>query len=176
MIIDEWDLAHVAVVVDDLDAAMAMYSGAFGIQWGEVFEVPQDAVAKSDVYEPPISHAGLRAVYSRTGSSAVTSVFPFAPLELIWADPSSPAAELWGCPDGRHYVHHLCFWVKDLVAESQHLLERGFEREWYAEADGRLAAAYHRSKSSMRIELYDVAQKARLGERLAEAAAGTDGA
>jgi hypothetical protein len=150
VIFERWHIAHIAVAVDDLEEAMRDYSEAYGIVWGPVFGVPPDLEAKSDVYQGGVSHDGLRAVLSQAGPTSVS----IAPLELICAEPDSQAVRLWGCPDGRHYVHHICYYVEDVDADSRYLSRLGHEREWYVEKDGRVYAAYHRSQNSMRIELY----------------------
>ena len=169
MIFEKWHIAHIAVAVHDLDEAMRDYSRAFGIVWGRVFGVPPGLVAKSDVYESGISHEGLRAVLSQAGPTTVS----VAPLELICAEPGSQAFRLWGCPDGHHYVHHICYFVDDVDADSRHLSGLGFEREWYLERDGRVHAVYHRSQNSMRIELYPASSADDADEHVARSRSGS---
>jgi catechol 2,3-dioxygenase-like lactoylglutathione lyase family enzyme len=166
MLSDKWDIAHIALVVDDLEAAMTQYADALGFEWSSIIELPPELETKSDVFEGGVSHDGLRAVLSRSGSAAVGDGV-FAPLELAHAAPSTPASMMWGCPGGRHFIHHVAYYVDDVDAESAHLRAQGFAREWYVEReDGRLEMVYHRAANGMRFELQDMSIKQRATEFL----------
>ncbi len=158
MVTDSWDIAHIAVVVSDLERAMEEYSQGLGIEWAPSFDMPSDLLSGSDVHEGGVSFEGLSAVLPRT------RVGP-APVELIHTVPGSPASLVWGCPDGRDYVHHIAYYVEDIGAESAHLADQGWEREWYVDLDGPLRMAYHRSAHGMRIELVDAAIKSEMADR-----------
>jgi catechol 2,3-dioxygenase-like lactoylglutathione lyase family enzyme len=158
MIADNWDVAHIALVVSDLERAMDEYSHGLGVEWAPSFDMPADLVSGSDVHEGGVSFVGLRAVLPRT------RVGP-APIELIHTEPGSPASLVWGCPDGRDYVHHIAYYVEDVAAESERLRAMGWEREWYVDREGPLRMAYHRSRHGMRIELVDAAIKSAVSDR-----------
>ena len=172
MLSDNWEIAHIALVVDDLEAAMAHYAKALGFAWSPVIELPSELETKSDVFEGGVSHDGMRAVLSLSGSSAVGGDTLFAPLELACAKPGTPAHAMWGCPDGNHFIHHIAYWVDDIDAESAHLRSQGLEREWYVERDGHLDMVYHRAKGGMRFELQDAAKKPRQAAFIATALQG----
>lgn len=156
---DKWDIAHIAVVVPDLAAAMMEYSSGFGIEWGPVQKLERHSPFLSDTFSDGLSVEGLQYVLSRRGGSSDDGSDSYGRLELIYAQPGSPAFPLFGCPDGRHFVHHICFWVDDVDVESRHLSSLRFEREMYAEVDGRIVVPYHRSAESIRIQLYDATDK-----------------
>jgi hypothetical protein len=151
MITDRWDIVHIAIAVPDLERAMEEYTRGMGVEWGPVFDVrlPDDVEADPAGFTTD----GLRATVQRAGTVAV------APLELVWAAPGSPAFELYGCPDGQDYLHHVAYWVDDFDGESRHLSDQGFEREMLCRREGKNLFAYHKSKTSMRIELYPAESK-----------------
>jgi catechol 2,3-dioxygenase-like lactoylglutathione lyase family enzyme len=156
MLTDNWDISHICVAVDDLEAAMTMYSQSFGVdKWGPLLEFTEDNMdVASPLLGDRVSMVGLREVWARSGSTVVTEGPPFAPLELAHAERFSPAFSIWGCPDGRHYLHHICYWVDDLEAESAHLVEQSFARELtMAPGDPARGFAYHLSPTGMRVEL-----------------------
>jgi hypothetical protein len=158
MIIDRWYIVHIGIGVPDLEAAMDEYSRGFGIEWSGVHDV---SVAALDVEPKQFSTDGLRVAFSRTGIRAVTGGLPHALLELVYAEPSSPAYEFYGCPSGQHYLHHICYAVDDPDVESQHLVKQGFQREvLIKDQQGRSRFIYHRLMTSMwRIELVPVESK-----------------
>jgi catechol 2,3-dioxygenase-like lactoylglutathione lyase family enzyme len=101
---------------------------------------------------------GLHAVWARNAGP---------PLELMHAEPGSPAFAIWGCPDGHEYVHHVCYWVEDLPAESAHLVERGFPVELtLAGGSPTRGFAYHRSPAGLRLELMRSEDKPAMAEWL----------
>jgi catechol 2,3-dioxygenase-like lactoylglutathione lyase family enzyme len=166
MLTDDWDISHICIAVDDLEAAMTMYSQAFGAsKWGPLMEFSDDMDVASPLLGEQVSMVGLREIWSLCGSSVVTEqppvAPPFAPLELAQAERFSPAFSIWGCRDGRHYVHHIAYWVDDLEAESEHLLENGFARELtIAPGDRARGFAYHLSPTGMRVEIQSRSDKA----------------
>jgi catechol 2,3-dioxygenase-like lactoylglutathione lyase family enzyme len=160
---DNWDIAHINIVVPDLESAMEEYSRAFGVEWGPIATFSSEAFQlASPLLGEAASVDGLRAVWAHNGSAIVSQAPPFAPLELMHAESFSPAFTIWGCPGGRHYVHHVCYWVDDLGAESAHLVENGFEVELtIAGGSPTRGFAYHRSPTTggMRIELMRMQDK-----------------
>ncbi|HEU4702841.1 MAG TPA: VOC family protein [Conexibacter sp.] len=158
MIADSWDIAHIAVVVSDLERAMEEYSQGLGIEWAPSFDMPSDLRSGSDVHEGGVSFEGLSAVLP------LTQVGP-ARMELIHTVPGSPASLVWGCPDGHDYVHHIAYYVEDIDAESAHLVAQGWEREWFVDPEGPLRMAYHRLANRLRVELVDIAVKSEMADR-----------
>jgi hypothetical protein len=150
VITDTWDIVHLAIAVDDMESAMETYARGFGVEWGPVFDVKLEGV---DTDPAGFTTYGLRATIQRAGTVAV------APLELVYAAPGTPAYELYGCPGGQHYLHHVAYWVDDFYGESKHLLEEGFAREMLCTREGRPLFAYHKAPNSMRVELYPAENK-----------------
>jgi catechol 2,3-dioxygenase-like lactoylglutathione lyase family enzyme len=156
MLTDHWDISHICIAVPDLEAAMTEYSAAFGVRWSPLLDY--SGAVTLDVASPLHGHGatmlGLREVLSRDGAAAIAGGPPFAGLELAHAEPFSPAWTIWGCPDKRQYVHHICYWVDDIEAESAHLVEHGLARELtVAPGDRARGFAYHVSPGGFRIEL-----------------------
>jgi catechol 2,3-dioxygenase-like lactoylglutathione lyase family enzyme len=167
MLTDQWDISHICLAVDDLDAAMESYTAALGMEWGTVIDFAHmPLVGDSDVHEGGVSHDGLRAVLSRNGGP-VSAGLPFASLELAAAAPGSPAFRMWGCRDRGHYVHHLAFWVDDFDAETRQLAAQGFDREMYIDLGGGAQVAYYTSRAGLRLELQDAAFKPAAAQFLA---------
>jgi hypothetical protein len=111
-----------------------------------------------------VSMEGLREVWAVNGGILGAEGLPYAPLELAHAEAFSPAYTIWGCPAGREYVHHICYWVDDVEAESEQLLDHGFAVELTTyPGDKARGFGYHLSPSGMRIELLDRASKAAHG-------------
>ena len=111
MVTDDWDITHICIAVPDLEAAMERYARAFGIDWGPIALFSSDHFAvTSTILDDGFGVDGLRAVWAKNGSAAVAGAPPFAPFELMHAAPGSPAFAIWGCRDGREYLHHVCYW------------------------------------------------------------------
>ena len=138
---------------------MDHYADALGLTWSRILELPADARAQSDVDPDGVPLGGLRAVLAVTPREARTAEYPSAPLELLHAAPGSPAYAMWGCPEGRDYFHHICYFVENVDSESRALSGRGFIREYFAEEQGTITVAYHKSPTSIRIELYPLGVK-----------------
>jgi catechol 2,3-dioxygenase-like lactoylglutathione lyase family enzyme len=159
MITDEWDIAHIAIAVSDLERSMAEYSVSLGVEWGPVEEMP-DAINKSEVFGAGIGTRGVRSVQSRnTGETA---------LQLYHAPESSPGYVLYGCPDGRDYVHHTAYWIDEnkFEAEFQHLRDHGFKCEMEVGEEWGFpvrVAGYFKSPTGIRIEILHRSIEERLG-------------
>lgn len=148
---DELDIAHIAIAVSDLERAMAEYSAALGIEWGPIAELP-DAVNKSDVFEGGVNTKGARSVLSRnTGYTGVQ-------IQLYHAPESAAGHVIYGCPDGRDFVHHTAYWVDEDKFEAvfQHLRDSGLRCEMEVAEEWGVpfrVAGYFRSKTGIRIEI-----------------------
>jgi catechol 2,3-dioxygenase-like lactoylglutathione lyase family enzyme len=175
MLTDRWDFWHVSMAVDDLDAAMARYSQAFGIEWGRVLEftsgglvlspeVTMEMPVISPVHGDGASMEGLRQVCGVNVGMPGLEGLPVGGIELSCAEKFSPAYTIWGAPDGREYMHHVAYWVDDVQDESRRLLERGFVVE-LANRPGVAGPgfAYVVSPEGLRIELVDRATRAAVG-------------
>jgi catechol 2,3-dioxygenase-like lactoylglutathione lyase family enzyme len=156
-----WDITHVCIAVPDLEAATDEYGRAFGVEWCAITE-PGDAPLASPLFGEGLTPAGLRYVWS-------TNTGRFAPPELMHARFFSPAFTLWGCPAGTSYVHHVCYWVDDLGAETAQLLENGFALEVTMPGGNPVRGmAYLRSQATgLRIELMRSEDKPAVQRRLA---------
>jgi catechol 2,3-dioxygenase-like lactoylglutathione lyase family enzyme len=139
-----WDISHITVAVPDIEAAMAGYATAFGVEWGKLEDFSGMEIAAPLYPDEEISMEGLRLVWSRTNPA----------LELAQATSGSPAERLWGVEKGEHRLHHVCYWVDDLGAASEYLADRGFALEiTLPPGDVATGFAYHRNAEGMRVEL-----------------------
>lgn len=165
MLADSWEIFKICFAVPNLEVAMAEYERALGIVWGPI-RIPH-GVAPSDVFEGGISHEGSVAVLSTNTPESAFPGLPAAALELAYAEAGSPAFALWGCPDGKTYLHHIAYWVDDIAAESRHLLECGWRRELYLPAEGEPRVIYHQSRLGLRVSLLSSSVKAATATRIA---------
>jgi catechol 2,3-dioxygenase-like lactoylglutathione lyase family enzyme len=175
MLTDHWDVSHMSIAVDDLDAAMARYSPAFGIQRGRVLEFsteglvlsPDRTLAKpvaSPLHGAGASTQGLRQVVSTNGGAVGAEGLPVAGIELSHAEKFSPAHTIWGTRERREYMHHIGYWVDDVESEPRSLTERGFILELtYQPGDVARGFSYMLSPNGIRVELTDRNIKAALG-------------
>jgi catechol 2,3-dioxygenase-like lactoylglutathione lyase family enzyme len=156
VISDRWDISHIAISVDDLEEAMAHYGRTLGVEWGPIAELTGLDVV-SLVYEEPISMEGLREVWSVTGP----------PIELSHSAKGSPSQQIWGVPDGVHRVHHICYWVDDLQAESDRLIEHGYGLEvTVGPGPSPRGMTYHLPSNGMRLSLMRAEDKPALQDWL----------
>lgn len=170
MLTDRWDISHICIAVPDLEAGMREYEQSFGVRrWGPLLDFSDDNMdVGSQLHGDRVSMAGLREIWARDGADLGGDGPPYAPLELACAEPFSPSYAIWGCPNGRQYVHHICYWVDDIEAESAHLIEHGFALEvTMAPGDKVRGFGYHLSPTGMRVELMRRQDKAAIGRWLA---------
>jgi methylmalonyl-CoA epimerase len=95
-----WTIDHVAIVVADLDAALALYTGTLGF---------------AQLYRETIADQGVEAVGIRTGDSVIELLRPL--------DEQSPIAKFRG--DAASKLHHVAYRVADIVAELARLRADG---------------------------------------------------
>jgi methylmalonyl-CoA epimerase len=93
-------LDHVAIVVKDLDAAIALYTTTLGF---------------SQVYRELIPDQGVEAVGLRTGDAVIELLRPL--------DEGSPIAKFRG--DAQTKLHHTAYRVADIRAELERLKQSG---------------------------------------------------
>ena len=155
MIADNWEIGHIAIAVENIEFAMASYSAALGVEWGTPIELAETLV-RSDVYPDGVQMAGVREVMSCNGGNVLTNA-----LQLVQAGPSPSSAAIWGCPDGRHYVHHIAYWVDDFEAECDHLRSHGYVAETYF-LDPTSVIDFVAPGGGPRFEIHDRDVKARL--------------
>jgi catechol 2,3-dioxygenase-like lactoylglutathione lyase family enzyme len=146
-------VSHIGIVVEDLERAMDMYSKVLGVEWGPVVEFTSRCLAPSDLETDGLDLEGLREVASSSGTNLENGAPPPAAIQLIHAREHSPAVRIWGCPDGRHYVHHISYWVDDISAETARLTGLGFVRELYLPNEASMQIACLVSDAGIRIEL-----------------------
>lgn len=91
---------HVAIVVGDLEAAIALYTQTLGF---------------SEVYREIVGDQGVEAVGLRAGDAVIELLRPL--------DPASPVARYRG--DAPSKLHHTAYRVSDLRAELARLKARG---------------------------------------------------
>lgn len=135
-------VAHVGVVVDDLEAAMADLPlvGA----WSSVLEW-DTTVRRAD------------GSIERRPVRFVTAVGAPAHLKLIESAPGS----VWAPTGGVQQLHHLTYWVADLGAATAQLHAAGYRTEADGlEEDGSVRFRYLVSPLGVRIELGLLANKA----------------
>jgi methylmalonyl-CoA/ethylmalonyl-CoA epimerase len=91
---------HVAIVVADLEASIALYTETLGF---------------SQIYREIIADQGVEAVGVRSGDAVIELLRPL--------DPDSPVARFRG--DAPSRLHHTAYRVDDLPAELDRLRARG---------------------------------------------------
>ena len=95
-----WTIAHVAIVVADLEATIAFYTQTLGF---------------TQAYRETIADQGVEAVGIQTGDSIVELLRPL--------DPNSPIAKFRG--DASTRMHHVAYRVADIDWELIRLKEAG---------------------------------------------------
>jgi methylmalonyl-CoA epimerase len=125
-------LDHVAIVVADLDASLALYTQTLGF---------------SEIYREIVADQGVETVGLRSGDAVVELLRPL--------DPGSPVARFRG--DAPAKLHHTAYRVDDLAAELARLKAAGvrlIDAEPRRGAHGNLIAFLHpRSTGGVLIEL-----------------------
>jgi hypothetical protein len=134
-------VAHVGIVVDDLEAAMADLPvvGA----WSSVLE-----------WETTVRHSD--GSNERRPVRFVTATGAPAHVKLIESAPGS----IWAPTGGVQQLHHLTYWVADLEAATAHLHAEGYRTEADGlEDDGCVRFRYLLSPLGLRVELGLLANK-----------------
>jgi catechol 2,3-dioxygenase-like lactoylglutathione lyase family enzyme len=132
------DQFHTGFIVRDLEAAVEGLRDVLGVRWTAAHRIDVDAWTQSGRLR-----TRLRYVYSVEKPH----------IELI----ETKAGTLWSATEELS-LHHLGFWVDDLVAEAARLEELGLERELAGASDRNLdphRVTYHRHRTGLRIELVD---------------------
>ena len=126
---------HVAVVVDDMDKAVAFWRDALGIELHELREVPAEA---SQVAFLPLAGAEVELVKPTTDDSGIAKY-------LAKRGPG---------------MHHICFEVDDMDGLLTQLKAKGvrlIDEEPRLASDGRRYAFIHpESTGGVLVELYQV--------------------
>ena len=127
-------LNHLAIVVDDMDAALRFWRQSLGLaQAGEIESVPAEAV---DIALLSLGDAHIELIQPTTDDSGVAKY-------LAKRGPG---------------MHHLCLEVPDLDAKLNELSSAGYEliNEKPRERDGRRYAFIHpKSTGGVLLELYE---------------------
>jgi methylmalonyl-CoA/ethylmalonyl-CoA epimerase len=125
---------HVAVAVEDIEAALSFWRDALGIDLDHIEEVPAQKA---------------RVAFLPVGESEVELVQP--------TSPDTGAAKFLAEHGGG--MHHLCFEVKDIESMLAQLKARGVRliNETPQELEGRKVAFVHpRSTGGVLIEFYEI--------------------
>lgn len=131
------DLYHTGIVVPDLDAAMARFTGLAGYRW-----------IKPMCFTLPFRTA--------TGTRELTSNFVYSVqspyLELIQETPGTP----WVAAPG-NAIHHLGYFTDNLDETAASLEENGFSLEMTGDVPGSKLSmfAYYVDAGATRIEIVD---------------------
>ncbi len=124
---------HLAIVVADIEGALAFWRDALGLPLGEVSDVPSEAVrvafleageAHIELLEPTSSDSGVAKYLDKRGPG----------------------------------MHHICLEVPDIEAALEQLKAKGVEliNETPRERDGRKYAFIHpKSAGGVMVELYE---------------------
>ena len=134
-------ITHTALAVSDLDAAMATYSAALGLNWAS----PEQRTMHIGAAVGDVSTA-IRFTYSIEGPPH---------LELI----EGAEGTIWEATPG---LHHIGVWSDALADDAAELERRGLPVEVAGlSRSGRRPAGftYHRSVHGLRIELVDAASR-----------------
>jgi hypothetical protein len=140
---------HTGIVVDDVEAAMTIFTIATGCRWA----VPSTVTPR--VWTP-----------ERTMDVTITYTYSVGPeprLELVSANPGSP----WDAST-HGGIDHVCYWSDDIVEQSNALTRAGLPLLVTHDGDAPRRFVYHASPvPGMRIELIDRAAKPGIDEWLA---------
>ena len=127
------NLNHLAIVVDDLDAALRFWREGLGLTAGAVQSLPAEAV---DIAFLELGNAHIELVKPTSSDSGVAKY-------LAQRGPG---------------LHHLCLEVSDLAAKLKALRDNGYEliNDEPRERDGRRYAFVHpKSTGGVLLELYE---------------------
>ncbi len=127
------NLNHLAIVVDDLDAALRFWRESLGLTGGAVQSVPSETV---DIAFLELGDAHIELIQPTTADSGVAKY-------LAKRGPG---------------LHHLCLEVPDLDAKLAELHSQGYEliNETPREREGRRYAFIHpKSAGGVLLELYE---------------------
>ena len=128
---------HIAIVVKDLDAALAFYRDALGIEVSERRKVPTEGV---EIAFLPVGNAEL---------------------ELL--EPLDPANSIGRFLDKRgEGIHHVCILVEDIAAAVTRMEDEGAQMatEVRSHPDGtRYAFVHPKSTHGVLMELYEKPQR-----------------
>ncbi|OLC54660.1 MAG: methylmalonyl-CoA epimerase [Chloroflexi bacterium 13_1_40CM_4_68_4] len=127
-------LHHVAIVVQDLDAALALYRLTLGLDAREVKDVPDQGVRIAFL---PLSGVLLELVQPTTAESGIARFL---------------------AERGRSTLHHVCFAVDDLATTLRELEASGVELVDHVPrlgAEGEVAFLHPRAADGVLIELID---------------------
>jgi methylmalonyl-CoA/ethylmalonyl-CoA epimerase len=128
------ELHHVAIVVADLEAELALYRERFGLQASGVRDVADQRV---------------RIAFLPVGGTL---------LELLQPTDTESAVARFLAERGRSTLHHLCFAVDDLAGVLEQLAASGVElvdRVPRRGAEGDVAFLHPRATDGVLIELID---------------------
>ena len=129
----EIKINHLAIVVENIENALAFWRDALGLPLGNTQEVPQEQV---------------KIAFLEAGESHVELVQPTS-------DDSGIAKYLAKKGAG---MHHICFEVENISTALQHMADKGIEliNETPRERDGRKYAFIHpKSTGGVLVELYE---------------------
>ena len=125
---------HVAVVVDDMEKALAFWRDALGLELHELRDVPAE---KSQVAFLPLKGSEVELVMPTNDDSGIAK----------YLDKRGPG------------MHHICLEVDDIVGMLAHLRNQGvrlINEVPRTNADGRKYAFIHpESTSGVLVELYE---------------------
>ncbi len=128
-------IAHIAVLVDDLDRSLAFWNGALGLEFTHIEEVP---VEKSSVAFLPVGESEIELVRPTTDDSGLAR----------YLDKRGPG------------LHHVCLEVEDLTGMLAHLKSKGIglvNETPLTGLDGRKYAFVHpKSAMGVLVELYEI--------------------
>lgn len=99
-LVNGWTIDHIAVVVADLEATIALYTQTLGFE---------------QAYREIVADQGVEAVGIRTGDSVIELLRPL--------DENSPIAKFRG--DAPTKMHHIAYRVSDIRAELARLQAEG---------------------------------------------------
>lgn len=131
-------IAHLAVVTDDMESALAFWRDALGLELGGVHHVAQE---------------GVRVAFLPVGESALEVVFP--------TEPETGVARFLAKRGPG--MHHVCFEVDDLEGLLDELKARGVqlihEIPQVAPSGRRYAFVHPKSTGGVLVELYEASQE-----------------
>ncbi len=133
---DSGELFHVGIRVPDIEKAMGDLGDDSGGGWAKLQHRQQP------VWLPGVGHTELELRFTYSSAGPVRLELLQGPAGSIWAGDDVPGP------------HHLGYWVDDVAATTEGLLERGWALEAASRApeDGYGAFTYVRSPSGVLVE------------------------
>lgn len=136
----DWEVSHICLAVDDIDAWVERYTAMLGTQWSSPVVIDQEW----------INGEGARELIQGRGVWA-SGQSPW--LELFQGAPGSP----WETAPGQARLDHIGYWADDMDASAAQLQAAGHVLEYsmHPPENGLVGFAYYRHPNGIRVEIHE---------------------